>query len=87
MAMRDLVESLKLFFSMHLSGRITKHLFDPVTLVGGVAVMALVVVLMALSFGGDEPETQRKRRSAVAPVAPQAESAFLHRQDATRQSS
>jgi hypothetical protein len=66
--MREFFDNLKLYINTRLSGRITKHLFDPITLVGGLAVVVLVVLLMLLSFGGEEQEVQRKRRSGMLPA-------------------
>ena len=55
------IASLQTWASMRLSGRITKHLFDPLTLIGGVAVLVLVVLLLVLGFGGSDEVEQRKR--------------------------
>jgi len=65
---RAVIEDVKAYVSMRLSGRITKHLFDPLTLIGGVAVLILVLLLLVLSFSGSEPQEQQRRRGAEAPI-------------------
>jgi hypothetical protein len=57
---RAAIEDAQAYISMRVSGRFTKHLFDPLTLIGGVAVLVLVLLLLALGFSGAEPTQQRK---------------------------
>lgn len=58
------IEDAQAFISMHVSGRVTQHLFDPLTLIGGLAVLVLVLVLLVLSFSSSEPAQQQRQRGA-----------------------